>query len=102
MILPPRQLLVRLVLWSAILVWAVWKMRQTSVNDLFGIAPPPDEVVAAPEPVALPRPAPPAPLTGDAPATVDVQAAIATMDATEAAVLPCGAVGTLVVELDTT
>jgi hypothetical protein len=105
MILPPRQLFFRLVLWSAILVWAVWKMRQHSVNDIFGIAPPPEsaaETVAAPDPVALPSPAPRALPAGEAPATVDIEAAIAAMDATETAAQACGGVGTLIVELDAT
>ena len=36
MILPPRELLPRLLVWSGLFVWALWRMHQASTLDVLG------------------------------------------------------------------
>lgn len=91
MVLPPKTLAWRLLLWSALLVWAVYKLRDTAVEDVF-VAPPPPTV-------ELVRPADaPAPV-GEPADVVDVEAAVRAMDAFAAGAVACGAEGTLAIEL---
>lgn len=77
MILPPRQLFWRLLLWSGLLVWAVWKMRATDV--------PVDVPVEADGLLVLPA----AVEDPAAPAMVDIEAALRAMDAAEQAARAC-------------
>jgi hypothetical protein len=96
MILPPRTLAIRLVLWTALLVYAIWNLRGRSAEEVFAEAPP----AAAPLRVPLPAPAARvAPIPLEVPAIVDVAAAVAAMDAATASVGACGARGTFGVRL---
>jgi len=97
-VLPPRELLFRLVLWTAVFVWAIWKMQDfamqdVAVPDFLGLP------LVATEPVAIPLPAPAA-SPGEPPADlVDPAAAVAAMDAVAKAGAACGVAGELTVTL---
>lgn len=109
MVLPPRELLFRLVFWGGVFVWAIWKiqdfsMRDVAVPDFLGMP------LVTTGPVELPRPEglTPAAADDDGDAAhdagldlVDPAAAVATMDATLSAAAPCGSAGELTVTLGT-
>lgn len=99
MVLPPRELLVRLVLWGAVFGWAVFKIRDlgsgaVAVPELLSGPPP----AAAPAPVRVPLPRPddlPA-ATPAAPAPEgELAAAVAARDAALATAATCGLSGEL-------
>ncbi len=104
MVLPPRELLIRLLFWGAVLAWAVWKIRDLSTGTFAVpelLAPPP-AVPAGPVPILPPTP----PTTpegaapvGSAPDLVDPEAAVAAMDAAMRAASGCGVHGTIGVRL---
>ncbi|MDP2316661.1 MAG: hypothetical protein Q8P41_27450 [Pseudomonadota bacterium] len=101
MILPPRTLAIRLFFWTVLLVYAVWNLRGHDTADVFV----PEEVPAAPpvDPrVPLPAPSAVTRLSGDAPPVVDIEAAVAAMDAAVAALAACPVGGTFSVRLDAT
>jgi hypothetical protein len=89
-VLPPKELAWRLVVWTLLFGWAVWKMRDLAVDD---VAP---TIVQPVDVVLIER----APMTGDAPAVVDVEAAARAMDAAAEAARACGAGGILAIRLD--
>jgi hypothetical protein len=95
MILPPKTLFWRLLIWTGLLVWAVWRMRQAPPEPA---EPPPEEAVptVAPDSVLWTAPSGAAPA---APPVVDVVAAMAAMDAAEKASAACHSVGKLSIEL---
>ncbi|MFZ5479901.1 MAG: hypothetical protein ACOZNI_24265 [Myxococcota bacterium] len=90
MVLPPKELAWRLIVWSLVFGWAVWKMRDLKMED---VAPPP---VGAVDVTLVSR----EPAKGAAPAVVDVEAATRAMDAAIAGARACGAGGTIAVRLD--
>lgn len=90
LILPPKTLAWRLLLWSGLFVWAIYKLRDTAPGDLLVTVPQP-----LPPPVTVAA-APPA----DVPDIVDV---VALMDALDAvATGGCEARGTLSVRIGPT
>lgn len=98
MILPPRTLAIRLFFWTALLVYAIWNLRGKRSDDVF--VPEPAPVVDLRVP--LPRPAAPAPQTapeGAAPPIVDIDAAVAAMDAAASGLVACAVTGTFSVRL---
>lgn len=98
MILPPRTLAIRLTLWTALFAYAVWKLTGGGADD----APePPADVLTVDPRVPLTRPGA-ASRTVDAPDVVDIEAAVAAMDAAAAALATCGVAGTFSVRLDAT
>ncbi|MDP2308050.1 MAG: hypothetical protein Q8P18_18640 [Pseudomonadota bacterium] len=107
MILPPRTLAIRLFFWTALLAYAMWIMRGKGGEEEDNAAEDPAEAppaLAAPDRrVPLPRPGPPptaAPGGAQAPEVVDIEAAVAAMDAAATALAACGAEGKLSVRLD--
>lgn len=90
MVLPPKTLAWRLLAWSGLLVWAIWKLRDTDVDEVF---------VPTPSVIELARTPDAAPPVGEPAAVVDPEAALRAMDAAVAGAEACGATGSLEVEL---
>lgn len=100
MVLPPRELMFRLVFWAAVFGWAVWKMQDLRTGDLVV----PEMLAGPPAPtaapvVSVPPPATRAPVEGAAPDVVDPEAAFTTMEAALRGAAGCHVVGTLGVRL---
>ena len=83
MYLPPKPLAFRLLMWSGLFAWAVWRM-----NDVEIVIPPPAPEVRVLAPPA-PRPAPAA----LAPPVIDPGALVVAMEAASAAAARCGGTG---------
>ena len=83
--LPPKQLAFRLVLWSGLLAWAMWKMNRTGVEE--SMAPDVRELAA---PASVPLPA------TLAPPVVDPGALVQALEAASAVAARCGATGATV------
>lgn len=86
----PRALAIRLVLWSVLFIWAVYKLHQFEASQIF-VPPPPAVPTVLVASGGAPDPA--------APPLVDPEAALAALGEATRALHGCGSSGTLTVRL---
>jgi hypothetical protein len=101
MILPPRELLFRLVFWIAAFGWAVWKLGDLATHELVvpDLLMPPPEHMPPPAPRVRTLPITPGPPRADAADVADPALAATTLRDVAPALRACGVHGMVGVRL---